>query len=80
MEFSADRRTVGRNWGKPPVRIEPVSHTLRLPGAGGRRFQLQAVGPDGRPMGRPKGVALDESGALEISANSGTMWYLLTQK
>ncbi|MEA3367194.1 MAG: carbohydrate binding domain-containing protein, partial [Planctomycetota bacterium] len=31
MVFSKDRRTVGRNWGQPPVRIEPVEGAVELP-------------------------------------------------
>ena len=52
MKFSKDRRTVGRNWGKPPVRIQAV--TLRARMASTRTagpWKCVALGPDGRPAG-----------------------------
>ncbi len=42
--FADDRRTVGRHWGDPPVRIEPVGGSVALPPA---RWQGLALKPDG---------------------------------
>jgi hypothetical protein len=80
MAFSADRRTVGRNWGGPPVRIEPVDHVLKLPGKAGEKLLLQPLGPDGQPQGQAVEITLDETGTVTLSAAHKTMWYLLTRK
>lgn len=77
MGFSADRRTVGRNWGAAPVRIEPVAGSVCLklpPGA----WRCRALSPSGRPG---EEVALKrQAGAsvVEMSPAHKTMWYLLT--
>ncbi len=80
MKFSADRRTVGRNWGTAPVRIEPVDHGLHLPGWAGEPAVLQPLGPDGEPKGRAAKVFLSSACILRLSAKHKTMWYLLTRK
>ena len=46
MVFSEDRSTVGRNWGEPPVRIEPVSASIALPRGS---WRCHALKPDGTP-------------------------------
>jgi len=79
MTFSADRRTVGRNWGTDPVRIEPVDHALALGARPGERRRLQPLGPDGTPAGPALDVSLDETGLLHLRAEHRTMWYLLTK-
>jgi hypothetical protein len=79
MSFSADRRTVGRNWGRAPVRIEPVDHVLHLPGKAGQTLRLQPLGPDGEPKGDGQDLRLDKDGAVRLSASHATMWYLLTR-
>jgi len=78
MKFSADRRTVGRNWGTAPVCIEAVDHTIKLPGKPGRKLRLQPLGPDGRPRGEGVDVHLAADGTLGLSAKHKTMWWLLT--
>ena len=80
MKFSADRRTVGRNWGTAPARIEPVDHDLHLPGWAAAPAVLQPLGPDGEPKGRPVDVSLSSACILRLSAKHETMWYLLTRK
>jgi hypothetical protein len=74
MVFSADRRTVGRNWGKAPVQIEAVTGQVRLPAG---TWRCQAIGPDGTPLA---GVPIDPNGpTLVLSPQYKTMWYLLTR-
>jgi len=80
MKFSADRRTVGRNWGTAPVRIEPVDHDLHLGGWAGTPAILQPLGPDGEPKGGPVNVSLTGACILRLAAKHQTMWYLLTRK
>ena len=77
MGFSADRRTVGRNWGAAPVRIEPVEHAFRVPGAAGDKLMLQPLGPDGKASGPARAVRLDSDGAVRTSPADATTWYLL---
>jgi len=74
MGFSADRRTVGRNWGTPPVQIEAVSGQILLPKG---NWQCQALGPDGSAQ---MSVPIDPNGpTLSMSPKYKTMWYLLTR-
>ena len=75
MKFSEDRRTVGTNWGSPPVQIEAVEGSLRLDG----RWICRALGPDGLP--KHDVVVSTEAGQslLKLSAEHKTMWYLLTR-
>jgi hypothetical protein len=75
MQFSADRRTVGRNWGKAPVCIEPVEATVALPPG---RWKCRALKPDGTPaadvpLAEDKGRAV-----LHLAPQHKTMWYLVT--
>jgi len=76
MKFSQDRRTVGTNWGGPPVQIEAVNGTVILPKG---RWICQAIGPDGLP--KHDVVVSVETGQslLKLSPEYGTMWYLLTR-
>jgi hypothetical protein len=79
MKFSKDRRTVGRNWGKAPVRIEAkTSEMLPLPGNWPRRFKCYALLPNGK---RGVEVPVDGKGAewVNLSPKYKTMWYLLTR-
>lgn len=74
MEFSKDRRTVGRNWGRAPVQIEPVEGRLVLPPG---RWTCQALAPDGAPK-QPVPVSYEDGrGVLRLSPQYATMWYLL---
>ncbi|MCX5636566.1 MAG: hypothetical protein NTX52_02585, partial [Planctomycetota bacterium] len=76
MKFSEDRRTVGRNWGGPPVQIEAVEGSLVLPGG---RWICQPLGPDGRPTLEVPVSYKDGQGVLHLSPQYKTMWYLLTR-
>jgi hypothetical protein len=80
MVFSADRRTVGRNWGGPPVLIEPVDQAVKLPGKAGEKLRLQPLGPDGLPAGEPAAITLGEDTTVRLSPKYKTMWYLLTRE
>lgn len=75
MRFAADRRTVGRNWGQAPVRIEAVTAFLPLPPGD---WRAQALGPDGTP-GPPAEIRRTGNGVPELvlTAGSGTAWYLI---
>jgi hypothetical protein len=77
MQFAPDRRTVGRNWGKAPVQIEPVRGTLTLPEG---RWTCRALAPDGTP-GRQAPVTYENGrGVLALSPEYATMWYLLERQ
>ena len=78
MQFSKDRRTVGRNWGKAPVRIETQRRTISLPGNWPRRFKCYALRPDGK---RGAEVKVDGKGDewVDLESKYKTMWYLLTR-
>lgn len=67
MEFSVDRRTVGRSWGRPPVRIQAVTGQLASPP---ELHTLLQLGPDGQPLDQAPG----------LSPKSQTMWYLYVPK
>jgi len=75
MKFSEDRRTVGRNWGGPPVQIEAVEGTLALTGD----WTCQALAPDGVPK-HPVPISYkNKRGVLQMAPKYKTMWYLLTR-
>jgi hypothetical protein len=73
MGFSADRRTVGRDWGQAPARIEPVSGTIALPPGQWRGW---ALGPDG--VARSEALIGIVNGRLvmQIGGPAASMWYL----
>jgi len=77
MIFSRDRRTVGTNWGRSPVRIQAVKGTLALPAG---QWICHALGPDGL-LGSQVPV-LYEAGKsiLQMEPKYITMWYLLTRR
>ncbi|HEC03784.1 MAG TPA: hypothetical protein ENI81_09635 [Phycisphaerales bacterium] len=76
MKFSEDRRTVGREWGRAPVRIETVEGTVMIPVG---RWQCRALKPDGTvKMDVPVRTA-GEVNYVDVSPRYGTMWYLLTR-
>jgi hypothetical protein len=74
MQFSADRRTVGRNWGHAPVRIEAVRGSVVVPEG---KWTCHALAPDGSPK-QPVPISSENGrGTLTLSPEYGTMWYLL---
>jgi len=74
MQFSTDRRTVGRNWGEAPVRIETVRGKVTLPNG---RWTCHALAPDGSPKQRVPLAQENGRPVLSLSPEYGTMWYLL---
>lgn len=74
MQFSQDRRTVGRNWGRAPVRIEPVEGTIRLPKG---QWSCHALTADGAPKQEISLSYENGQGMLKLSPKYETMWYLL---
>jgi len=83
MKFSQDRRTVGRNWGGPPTRIQPVAGGWQFSKEG--KWRCHALGPDGRALAEVPLVPLEEEGneglsTVEFSPKYKTMWYLLTRE
>jgi hypothetical protein len=76
MQFSADRRTVGRNWGKAPVGLQPAEGPMTLPPG---QWKCMALAPDGTARAEVKLGGTERGGqAFKISAEDKTMWYLLT--
>jgi hypothetical protein len=81
MQFTPDRRSVGRNWGKAPVQIGPAEGLLYLdfikPG-NWASWTCRAVKPDGS-AGEEVEIVRPKEGPLKITlaAKYGTMWYLL---
>jgi len=77
MQFSPDRRTVGRNWGHAPVRIEAVRGSVVVPDG---RWTCHALAPDGSPRQQVPIAYEDGRGTLTLSPEYGTMWYLLERQ
>lgn len=73
MGFSADRRTVGTNWGAAPTLIENLSAHLpqRLISGGA----LHALNPDGTPKAEP--IPQNDT-TLALPASGQTLWFLYT--
>ena len=84
MKFGSDRRTVGRDWGKPPVRIEMVGGVLYGVPLPLGKYTLQTLSPDGTASGQVELKKVTEDGGtserMVLSPQSKTMWYLLTRK
>jgi len=74
MQFSDDRRTVGRNWGTAPVLIEPVEGVIALPATSGDTpMTCKILNPDGTV----KEQVPVKNGTIPLKADYGTMWYLV---
>jgi hypothetical protein len=76
MKFSEDRRTVGRDWGGPPVQIEAVEGNVVLPEG---QWKCEALGPDGTPRYEVPIAYREDRGVLKLSPQYKTMWYFLMQ-
>jgi hypothetical protein len=74
MEFSKDRRTVGRQWGQGPVQIETITGTVEI--ARGN-WTAQALGPDGLAKADVPIRSEGNRNFIAISPKYQTMWYLL---
>jgi hypothetical protein len=78
MQFSPDRRTVGRQWGRAPVCIEPVSATVHLTGVAAAHKKCVALGPDGRPTADVPLAPAKDGAELRLRPDYRTMWYVVT--
>jgi hypothetical protein len=76
MEFSEDRRTVGRRWGREPAQIETVEGTVEI--ARGN-WTAHALGPDGLAKADVPVRSEGERNFIEMSPKYRTMWYLLVK-
>jgi hypothetical protein len=78
MKFTADHKSVGRDWGTGPVLIQPVKGTAILPGG---NWTCQAIGPDGAAT---SGVLVEKNNdgkpTVQFGPQYKTMWYLLTRE
>lgn len=77
MKFSPDRRTVGTNWGKGPVQIEPVEGVIDVNKIIGTTKDVKAYAL--KPDGTKKTEVVLTDGKLALSAKHETMWYLITR-
>jgi hypothetical protein len=75
MIFSADRTTVGTNWGHAPVQIEPVRAKIKIPFKG---LKCYALLPDGTIKTTVPTYAENGQTIIELSPTYQTMWYLVT--
>jgi len=79
MVFAKGRQTVGRNWGEPPVRIQPVAATVDLPKGGWTCHALRPDGTRGQAVAVEAGKGADGP-RLDLDPKHKTMWYLLERK
>ena len=77
MQFSADRRTVGRNWGEAPAQIETVKGAMVLPDG---QWTCHALAPNGAKKQQVTINYEDGRGTLAMSPEYATMWYLLERQ
>ena len=75
MIFSADRTTVGTNWGYAPVLIEPVRAKIKIPFKG---IKCYALLPDGTIKTTVPTYVENGQTIIELSPTYQTMWYLVT--
>ena len=79
MVFSENGRTVGRNWGRPPVRIEAVTikgmDVDRIAG----NWRCHALAPDGTIRAEVPDTGEGDAAKFTLSPKYKTMWYLLTR-
>jgi len=80
MVFSKDRRTVGRNWGKAPTRIEAIE-VSPVAFAVGSPVRCYALKPDGSVAAEVE-IEQGEAGAMVLkpSPRHRSMWYLLVRE
>ena len=81
MRWTDDtRRSLGREWGQAPTRIEPVTGRITLRGLEGAvAVSVQPLDGQGQPMGAPIAAAREDGAfAVTLSAEPATLWYLIT--
>lgn len=76
MKFSADRTTVGTNWGTAPVRIEPVGGWVALPPG---TWKAAVLKPDGTAAAEVPVDVRDGKPVFRFYDEHPSLWYLLTK-
>lgn len=79
MQFSEDRRTVGRQWGTAPVRIEPVVGSLQF-APDSPFYDAEVVCHLLNADGSIRSTVPVVDGRVRLDATHGTMWYLIERK
>jgi hypothetical protein len=74
MGWNAERTSVGRNWGKGPVRCEAVEATVTLV-TGAKRATVHALDPVGKRRAVVKSRLRDGVLTFTIGAEHRTVWY-----
>ena len=80
MRWTDDtRRSLGREWGQAPTRIEPVTGLVTLRGLeGATAITLQPLDGQGQPLGEPLAASRDgEAFTVTLGAEPATLWYLV---
>jgi hypothetical protein len=77
MAFTENRETLGRRWGRAPVRIETVSGKIILPAGHWRAQALDATGKEKAPA-----IIEQENKTpyLQLEARHRTLWYIVTRE
>ncbi|MCG8482717.1 MAG: carbohydrate binding domain-containing protein [Clostridia bacterium] len=73
MIFSANRNTIGKNWGHGPAHIETVDGTLSFKKFTKDKWKCYALRPDGTINNE---VAIN-NGQIQLDSQYKTIWYLL---
>ena len=81
MRWEDERRqSTSEQWGRAPVRLEPVTGTLSLRGLrGARTVTLRPLDAAGQPVeGQARPFACSDQGfTIELTGSPATPWYLI---
>jgi hypothetical protein len=77
QKWDEKRTTLGRNWGKPPTRIEPVRATISI--ASELPIEFTPLDASGKPTARTRTLA-PEDGRVRAVLSEPTMWYELRRR
>jgi hypothetical protein len=82
MKWNEKRNSVGGDWGKPPILIEPVEGRVILKrDAGAPALSLVALDSRGAPAGQALAATVENgSVAIPIGSEPATAWYALTAR
>lgn len=75
MEWDEERKTVGRNWGSPPVVALGLAADLVLPG--NLRPRITALGPDGTPGATVPVTGGPGAWRATLDPSFKTLWYAI---